>query len=462
MERLDHVQLFAGTHKLDGLAGGRPDRECRAAAGVAVQLGQQHAVDAQRLVKRLGGVDRVLTGHGVHHQQDLVGLHRGLDGLQLVHQRLVDVEPSGGIQKHYVVAVVGRVLDGFLCDGHGVDLPHLEHRDVQLLAHHLQLGDGGGTVHVAGGQQRALAVLPAHQTRQLGAVGGLTGALQAHHHHNGGALGRGGQTGVSAAHQRRQLLIDDLDDLLGGGQAVQHVRAHALLGDGRHKVLDDLVADVGLQQCQTHLAHTLPDVRLGETALAPEALEGRIQFFAQSLKCHGLLLQYAGSGDDAVGQLLQPVVFILPVVDGLDLVGGSHDGVHAALHPHKALEQAGLVLQLVHGGLGADDHVPHTLPGDAAVLGDLRQRQILVVVEVKQLALPVGEDVTVKIEQHGHAVGLVFHGLSSFCKVIRLYNSEYLTRYRPKSQDEMWRRLKIFQKKETAVPSLFRVRRCSR
>ena len=129
------------------------------------------------------------------------------------------------------------------------------------------------------------------------------------------------------------------------------------------------------------------------------------------------------------------------------------------LHFVKAADDAGLVLQLVHGGLGADDHVPHALPGDAAVFGNLRQRQVLVVVEVKQLALPFGEDVTVKIEQHGHAVGLVFHGCSSFCKVIRLYNSEYLTRYRPKSQDEMWRRLKIFQKKETAAPSLFRVRR---
>ena len=68
MERLDHIQLFAGAHEFDGLAGGGLDGEGRAAPGVAVQLGEHHAVDAQRLVKGGGGVDGVLTGHGVHYQ----------------------------------------------------------------------------------------------------------------------------------------------------------------------------------------------------------------------------------------------------------------------------------------------------------------------------------------------------------------------------------------------------------
>ena len=137
VEGFDHVQLFAGAHELDGLARHRPDRQRRAAAGVAVQLGQQHAVDAQRVVKGLGRVHRVLTGHGIHHQQDLVGLDGGLHRLQLVHQCLVDVQAAGGIQKHDVVTVVGGIFHRFLCDGHRVDLPHLEHGDIQLLAHHL-------------------------------------------------------------------------------------------------------------------------------------------------------------------------------------------------------------------------------------------------------------------------------------------------------------------------------------
>ena len=273
MEQLDHVQLFAGADELDGLSGGGPDGQCRAASGVAVQLGQHHAVDAQRVIEGLGGVHRVLAGHGVHHQQDLVGLHRGLDVPQFVHQRLVDVQTAGGIQKYHVVAVVGGVFHRLPGDGHGVDLPHFKHGNVQLLAHHLQLVDGGGTVHVAGRQQRTLAELAAHQTRQLRAVGGFTGALKAHHHHHGGAAVGGVQPGVGAAHQLGQFLVDDLDDLLGGCQALQHVAAHAALRHLGHEILDHLIADVGLQQSETHLAHTVADVGLCQAALALQALE---------------------------------------------------------------------------------------------------------------------------------------------------------------------------------------------
>ena len=33
-------------------------------------------LDVQLVVEGLGHVHRVLAGHGVHHQQDLLGLHR--------------------------------------------------------------------------------------------------------------------------------------------------------------------------------------------------------------------------------------------------------------------------------------------------------------------------------------------------------------------------------------------------
>ena len=39
----------------------------------------------------------VLTGHGVHHQQDLVGMDGCLHPLQLVHEGFVHMEPAGGI-----------------------------------------------------------------------------------------------------------------------------------------------------------------------------------------------------------------------------------------------------------------------------------------------------------------------------------------------------------------------------
>ena len=279
MKQLDHVQLFPGAHKLDGLARGCPDGQGRTAPGVAVQLGQQHSINTQCLVKGGGGVNGVLAGHGIHYQEDFMGMDIFLDTLQLVHELFINVQTACGIQEYNVISVVRGVFQRLPGDVHRVALAHLKNGNVQLLAHHLQLLDGGGAVHVAGHQQGPFAVLAAHETRQLCAVSGFTGALETHHHHHRRSLRRGGKTGVAAAHELGKLLVDDLDDLLGGGQALQHVAAHAAVGDPGDKVLDHLVADVRLQQCQAHLPQAGLDVTLREPALAPQALKGFIQFF---------------------------------------------------------------------------------------------------------------------------------------------------------------------------------------
>ena len=56
-----------------------------------------------------------------------------------------------------------------------------------------------------------------------------------------------------------------------------------------------------------------------------------------------------------------------------------------------------------------DDHVPDTLAGDAVILRDLSQGQVLIIVQVEKFLLPRGQDLAVKIEQHRHAIGLIFH-----------------------------------------------------
>ena len=188
------------------------------------------------------------------------------------------MEAAGGVQEHQVVAVLFGVLHGGLGDVHRVGLPHLENGDIQLSTHRFQLLDGGGAVDVAGGQQRALALL-AHVAGELGAVGGLARALQAHQHHHAGGFGADIQFLGLPAHQGAELLVDDLDDHLGRRQGLQHLPAAGPLGDGLGKVLYHLVADVGLEQGHAHLAHCLLDITLGETALAAHFLEGGIQFF---------------------------------------------------------------------------------------------------------------------------------------------------------------------------------------
>ena len=64
MERLEVVELFAGAGELDRLAGDFAEAERRAAARIAVELGQDRAGDAQCLVKMRGDADRLLPGGG--------------------------------------------------------------------------------------------------------------------------------------------------------------------------------------------------------------------------------------------------------------------------------------------------------------------------------------------------------------------------------------------------------------
>ena len=156
---------------------------------------------------------------------------------------------------------------------------HTEHGDVKLFADDLKLLDRGGAVNVAGDEQRILSFFLI-VTGELAAVRGFTCALQTDHHDDRRRGGCDLQLGVFRAHQVDELFVDDFDDLLGGQQAFQHFCTDGALGDGLHKVLDDLEVDIRLQQRKLDLAHTLADIRLGELAFALEFLEGIRELFA--------------------------------------------------------------------------------------------------------------------------------------------------------------------------------------
>ena len=159
MERLDLIKLFAGADKFDGLAGHGLDGKRRAASCVAVELGEHDAGDIEVFVEGLCRADGVLTGHCVDHEQNFVRVDRGLDGLELVHERLVDVQTACGVEEDHVVAVPHGVSDGCLCDIDRVCLAHFENGNAELSADDLQLLDGGGTVNVAGREQRIFVLL---------------------------------------------------------------------------------------------------------------------------------------------------------------------------------------------------------------------------------------------------------------------------------------------------------------
>ena len=111
MEVLELVELLADRGELDRLAGDRLDRERGAAARVSVELGQDDAVEGDPLVERLRDGDRFLAGHRVEDEQDVRRLRRLAHRGELLHQRLVDVQPAGRVEDDDVLALAPRLLD---------------------------------------------------------------------------------------------------------------------------------------------------------------------------------------------------------------------------------------------------------------------------------------------------------------------------------------------------------------
>ena len=290
MEHIQIIQLFAGALELDGLAGnGQHGKRCTA-AGIAVGLGKDDAIHAHRLVEGLSHIDGILTGHGIHHQQCLVHGNGGLDVHQLLHQHFVDLQTACRVQNDDIVAIVPGVCQRLagdlrrLCAGQG------EHRRTGLLAHHLQLVNSRRAVDIAGYQHGAASLLDI-KLGKLCRVGGFTVALQAAEHNDRLPLVLDVQAGgFAAAHEGYQLLIDDLDHLLGGGQALHDLLTHGALGHLCAEVLGNLIVDIGFQQSHPHLAHGGLDICLGQLAVTAQLFEYTGKAVGQGFKCHCAVL----------------------------------------------------------------------------------------------------------------------------------------------------------------------------
>ena len=114
VEYLEIGKFFTDADVLHRSAGYGLDGQGRAASGVAVHLGQYHAGEFEIAARGFGHRHRVLTGHGVGHEQDFLRLHGGLDVHQLLHERRVDVQTARGIENDHGALLFLRVLDGGL------------------------------------------------------------------------------------------------------------------------------------------------------------------------------------------------------------------------------------------------------------------------------------------------------------------------------------------------------------
>jgi hypothetical protein len=79
--------------------------------------------------------------------------------------------------------------------------------------------------------------------------------------------------GRAAAQHFHQLVMHDLDDLLGGVQPLEHVSAERLLLHRRDELAHDLQADVRFEQRDADLAQGNLQVVLGDFSPAPQLVE---------------------------------------------------------------------------------------------------------------------------------------------------------------------------------------------
>ena len=137
-------------------------------------------------------------------------------------------------------------------------------------------------------------VLLLEVARELADGGRLARALQADHHDAGRALLGELEARVDRAHQLDQLVVAELDEVVLGADAADLLlrRRRCTLtmtptAFSLHplaEVLDDLEADVGLEQRRAHVLERLVDGRLVELGQALELLLGGAESLGECLE----------------------------------------------------------------------------------------------------------------------------------------------------------------------------------
>ena len=151
--------------------------------------------------------------------------------------------------------------------------------DVDLLGEDLELVDGGGTIDVTGHEQGALGLLALEFLGKLARECRLTRALQTRHQDDR-RVAREVDLSSVAAHERGELVVDNLDHQLLRLDGVDDVLTQGLLLDGVGKLLCHLVVHIGIKQGATHVLEGLGHVNLGDFTLAFKYFKTAFESFA--------------------------------------------------------------------------------------------------------------------------------------------------------------------------------------
>ena len=253
IESFQGIQFFAHADEFDGPLGHCFDRECRSSSRIPIHFSQNHSINTQSLIEILGDSDSVLAGHGIGHQEHLFRLKVVFDLAEFQHQGLINMKPSRRINEHQIVTS----LKGYLSSLH-TDLQRClgsfgtVRVDFQFLTQLLQLIDGRWTVDVRGDKVGPfLSFLKI--SREFRRSGRLPTSMETNQHDRHRRASREMDLLLFASHEVGHLFSYNLDQLLGGSKASQHLLADGSLFHRLDEVFDNLKIDIRFQEGHPHL-----------------------------------------------------------------------------------------------------------------------------------------------------------------------------------------------------------------
>ena len=260
VELLEILKLLARRSERNGTTHDALDAQRRTATRIAVELGQDDAVELEGCMEGRRGRDRVLSRHGIDDQEGVVRRDRGRYLGHLVHERGIDRQTTSSVHDEDVTPEAARL--GQASGSHRDRIRGLrEDRDTDLLSEDTQLLNRSGALKVSPHQQR-LASLLLEPTGQLGRRGGLAGSLEtSEQHHGGWSRGIGDREGLSAE-RSHQLLVDGLDDLLTRRERLGQLRTGQTLTHPVEECSHHTELDIGLEQRRPDLLERFSEVSL--------------------------------------------------------------------------------------------------------------------------------------------------------------------------------------------------------
>ena len=274
VKHLEAGQLLAGAGELDRRAGDMPHRQRRAAARIAIELGQNHAGERQRVVKRLGGIDGILAEHGIGHKQCFNRTDGSVQGGDLLHHRFIDPEPAGRVNDQHIVIVVLAPLHRSAGNVERVLIRRRREKvGTRLGGHRFELLNRGGAVNVDRHQQHFFLLLFLEPACQFARRGGFASALQPGQQNDGGWGGSQVESRRRAAHDGSEFAVDQTDQRLAGRERSDDLLALGFFLDAGYKVAHHRQRHVGFEQRQPHFAQHLGGVGLGQTRFAAQGFD---------------------------------------------------------------------------------------------------------------------------------------------------------------------------------------------